>query len=136
MSPPAWAIKNIMSKEKSFCRKHPMPGVYGIRWKDQSIEIKDREIFTTDDQELIEVFKNDPEIMEYAAPEAEEGTDEIIVYEDMKKEELLRMCKTRGLCKEDVGPKDVLKDDLVNMLEEFDQTNSSPADDQGEQAPE
>ena len=124
----------MSNKEKQFVRRHPMPGVYGLLWKGKHIEIKDRQIFSTADQGLIKKWQDDPEIVEF---EVEIKTpNEILNYKDMKEAELLKLAKARGLEKNDVVVKDTTREGLIQELKEYDEANSKPENDQGEQAPE
>lgn len=119
-------------KEIGFVRKHPMPGVYGICYKKRQIQIKDREVFFTDDKGLIKIFMSDPEIMEFQPkPKAKEVLD----YSKMSEKDLLEICKKRGLAGSNVKVDDTKKQELIIMLEEFDKKNSDPENDQGEQDP-
>lgn len=119
-------------KELGFVRKHPMPGVYGICYKKRQIQIKNREVFFTDDKGLIKIFKTDPEIMEFQ-PEPKEK--EVIEYAKMSEKDLLKICKKRGLAGSNVKVDDTKKQELIIMLEDYDKKNSKLENDQGEQDP-
>ena len=120
-------------KEIGFVRKHPMSGVYGTCYKKRQIQIKDREVFFTDDKGLIELFMSDPEILEF---QPEPKAKEVLDYSKMSEKDLLKICKKELLLLEEVKVTDVKRIDLVKMLEEYDRANSAPENDQGEQAQE
>ena len=120
-------------KEIGFVRKHPMPGVYGTCYKKRQIQIKDREVFFTDDKGLIKLFMSDPEIMEF---QPEPKAKEVVEYKKMSEKDLLKICKKRNLVHSKTDVKNTKKDDLIRTLEDYDAVNSAPENDQGEQAQE
>ncbi|MCK5062106.1 hypothetical protein KAR28_06200 [Candidatus Parcubacteria bacterium] len=119
-------------KEIGFVRKHPLPGVYGICYKKRQIQIKNREIFFTDDNGLIKAFRSDPEISEF---KPEPKAKEVVEYSEMSEKDLLKICKGKGLVDDNVDIKNTKKSDLVQILEEHDRVISAPENDQGEQNP-
>jgi len=130
-------IKKGMSKEQRlFCRKHPMTGIYGICHNRKQIQIKDREVFATEDEDLIKIFENDPEIVGFVAPVGNEAAREVLDYNEMSDEELLELCKARDLCNRKVKVKNTVKKDLIAVLKDYDKDNSAPENDQGEQTSE
>lgn len=112
---------------KKFVRKQSMPGVYGIRFNNRHIEIKDRDVFSTRDDDLIKVFKGDPEIIEYVPESKSKGPE---VYSDMSMDKLTDLCAERSL------PKPDRIETAIELLKEWDKENSKEENDQGEQAPE
>lgn len=130
------AKEKKLKEKKLFVRKHPDAGVYGICWKKRQIEIKNREIFSTDDKELIKVFKSDPEIMEFTPPEDEEGKEsEVLDYYEMSERDLIAICKKRELVDEYFKVGDFSIEELVQTLKKYDKENSDPKNDPGEQTP-
>lgn len=112
---------------KKFVRKHPSPGVYGIKYKRRHIEIKDRQIFITGDEGLKKIFADDPEIIEF---QPEPYDQDPKGYKDMTSEALKNTLQERHL---KVPSTDL---EAISSLKKYDEENSKAKNDQGEQAPE
>lgn len=78
-----------MSKNKSrqFCRVRKDPGVCLVSLNkevggvDQTIRIRNREVYNTSDPEIIKIFENDPEICEYNPNSSSNIVQEAIIEE-------------------------------------------------------
>lgn len=120
-------------KEKVFVRSNPLPGVYGTTYKGKFLEIKDREMFSTSDPDLIKIFKESKgEIIEFKM--LEEGGNEVLDYSKMKEVDLLKICKKRDLLSDNITVKDFTVKEFIDILQVDDEENSKLENDPGEQA--